>query len=137
MTIDISTTERKLLIINICFQKVHISREVGWYIKIKFLMVYCHSTIKINYCALKNIYHGDKKEWKPPNSICLQECLLTLKVTSPIFKKDDTFGIPVTVKDYGKNDTSIGTSDQYAYRSSFGHVTVLVCFIVIKVVLLI
>lgn len=63
-----------------------------------------------------------------PTSIYLKECKLTLKVRSPTFQIEDTFGIPVTVKDYVGKDVIAGHSVKVAYNNVIGHVTVLVRF---------
>lgn len=51
-----------------------------------------------------------------------------LTVRYPKFKVGDTFGIPVTLKDYGKKDIAVGTIQKHAYRALFGRLIVLVCF---------
>lgn len=51
-----------------------------------------------------------------------------LTVRYPEFKVGDTFGIPVTLKDYGQKDTAVGSSLHQAYLTSFGRLVVLVCF---------
>lgn len=51
-----------------------------------------------------------------------------LTVRYPKFIVGDTFGIPVTLKDYGQKDTAAGSSQHLAYRTSFGLMVVLVCF---------
>lgn len=63
-----------------------------------------------------------------PTSTYLKECKLTLKVRSPTFQIEDTFGIPVTVKDYVGKDVIAGHSVKVAYNNVIGHVTVLVRF---------
>lgn len=50
-----------------------------------------------------------------------------ITVRNPTFQVGDTFGIPVTLKDYGKEDTIEGTEKHYAYKSPIGRVTVIVC----------
>lgn len=60
----------------------------------------------------------------------LKECILTVKVRSPVFQMDDTFGIPLTVKDYGKTDIDVGHSTHLAYSIANSHVTILVCMII-------
>lgn len=97
----------------------------------KVIIYFIFSCIRIKFTDFLKIYYVDKKKIRTQQLDLFQECILTLKVTSPIFKIEDTFGIPVTVKDYGKIDTYAGTSAQYAYKSPLGHVTVLVCFNVI------
>lgn len=62
-------------------------------------------------------------------SLYLKDCILTIKVRSLKFQIGDTFGIPVTVKDYVTNDVIAGPSTKYAYKSLMGRVTVLVRFI--------
>lgn len=51
-----------------------------------------------------------------------------LTVRYPEFIVGDTFGIPVTLKDYGQKDTAVGSSQHHAYRTPFGRLVVLVCF---------
>lgn len=53
---------------------------------------------------------------------------MMLTVRYPKFIVGDTFGIPVTLKDYGQKDTAAGSSQHLAYRTSFGRMVVLVCF---------
>lgn len=54
-------------------------------------------------------------------------CILMLTIREPTFQVGDTFGIPVTLKDYGKEDTVEGIEKHHAYNTPFGRVTVLVC----------
>lgn len=51
--------------------------------------------------------------------------MITVKDLS--FQVGDTFGIPVTHKDYGKGDTVEGTEKHHVYKTHIGRVTVLVC----------
>lgn len=60
----------------------------------------------------------------------LKECILTVKVRSPTFQMDDTFGIPLTVKDYGKTDIDVGHSTHLAYLTPNSHVNILVCMLI-------
>lgn len=61
-------------------------------------------------------------------SIYFKDCILNLKIRSPIFQIGDTFGLPLTVKDYVKTDVIAGSSTKFAYQTAMGHVTVLVWF---------
>lgn len=59
----------------------------------------------------------------------MKDCILSINIRSPKFQIGDTFGIPVTVKDYVMNDVIVGPSTKYAYKNVMGRVTVLVRFI--------
>ncbi|XP_052699944.1 uncharacterized protein LOC128177316 [Crassostrea angulata] len=61
-------------------------------------------------------------------SINKNTCKLTIRVINSVFQIGDSFGIPVTVKDYGTTDTIVGSTTHFAYNTLFGRVSVLMYF---------
>uniref|UniRef100_A0A8W8ICE5 EGF-like domain-containing protein n=1 Tax=Magallana gigas TaxID=29159 RepID=A0A8W8ICE5_MAGGI len=70
------------------------------------------------------------KELKKENVLSIDKdtCILTLRVKHSVFRIGDSFGIPVTVKDYVTTDTVVGTSTHFAYNTLVGRVTVLMYY---------
>lgn len=61
-------------------------------------------------------------------SIDKYTCILTLRVINRVFGIGDSFGIPVTLRDYVTKDTIVGTFNHFAYNTLMGRVTVLMYF---------
>ncbi|XP_052697312.1 uncharacterized protein LOC128175596 [Crassostrea angulata] len=61
-------------------------------------------------------------------SINKDTCILTLRIISSVFRIGDSFGIPITVKDYTSTDTIVGTSNHFAYNMLLGRVSVLMYY---------